>query len=142
MEEKNQSIYESMMANKSLAPIAELARLVMVAENTAKQADEIGDKLSVFACRAEAAQDDLPPVTAWMELCDTYKDGARDFALLLRKAIEVSRIDELEENMKTYADGVVRKTAWLVENNDEFRALFKEAVYNLKNKKPDAEDAE
>ena len=142
MDEKTKDLYEAMKENKSLAPIAELARLVMVAQNTAKQAEEIGDRLSVFAVKAEASQEKLPPVTAWMKLCDIYKDSARMFATILRKAVEASRIYELEENMKDYADEVVAETARLIAEDDNFRTLFNAAVHAMKRKGNGPKNAE
>lgn len=128
MDEKTFNSYETMKQNKSLEPIADLLRLAEVAEMTAKEAEEIGDKLSVFACQAEASKENLPPVTAWMKLCDIYKEGAREFARLLHEAIKASRVEEIEANLQDYSDEVVDKTAWLVANDKEFRNMFRAAV--------------
>ena len=142
MDERTQNILDAMKKNKSLEPIADLVRLAMVAETTAINAEEIGDKLSVFACQAEAAEDDLPPVSAWMKLCDTYKDGAREFARLLREAIKASKIEDLNENMKSYTDEVLEKTAWLIENDKEFANAFRRAVKARDDSENGPKDAE
>lgn len=129
MEEKEKSlkdIYETMKQNSSLEPIADLVRLVMVAKNTAKKAEEIGDKLSVFACQAEAAQNDLPPVTAWMALCDKYKIGAREFANALNEAVKVSQVGSLYENLHLYTQEIEEKTEWMMKHDETFREMFEE----------------
>ena len=128
MEKRNQQIYEMLKKNKSLEPIADLVKLVMIAKNTAVRADEVGDKLSVFACRAETAQDDIPPVTAWMDLCDKYKDGARKFAEALREAVKASEIGRLQENLEIYTNEIVEKTAQMIAEDDDFRRAFEQTM--------------
>lgn len=130
MEKNNQKIYEMLKKNKSLEPIAELVRLVMIAKNTAARAEEIGDKLSVFACQAESSKENLPPISAWMKLCDKYKKGARDFASILKDAVEASQIGDLNKNLHQYTEEIMEQTAWLVENDEGFRRMFEEIVLN------------
>lgn len=126
--EKNQALYESMKQNKSLAPIAELGALVGDAQRMAQKAEEIGNTLSVFAVKGESAIATLPPAEEWMRICDTYKDGARAFAAKINEAVNASRIGELQKLMEAYSHELVRKTAIMLNEDDDMRNEFIEAV--------------
>lgn len=126
--QENQELYDKMMQNESLAPIAELAGLVIIAKRAADKARELGNTLSQYAVRAETALENLPPVQGWMDLCDIYKNGAREFADKIDEAVEASRINELQANMEEYNKVVAEKMVWMLENDDEFASKMEEEL--------------
>lgn len=141
--EKNQKLYESMKDNKSLAPIVELGRLVGEVQNIAQQAENLGNTLSVFACKAEDAMTDLPPAEGWMHLCDIYKDGARAFAQKLKEAVDASLIGELQAQMADYTKEVMEKTIKMLEEDEDMRNQLLDAIRNRdKDAENDTKDAE
>lgn len=120
MKEKK-NLYDVLKENKSLAPIARLAELAFIVENVAKQAEEVGDQLSVFACQAESGIEKMPPIEAWMDLCDFYKNSARNFAATLQKAIKRSHAKDIPDKMREYTQGMINKAVTALENNPELR---------------------
>ena len=121
MSNKKKNLYEVLKNNKSLAPIARLAELAAITRNVAKEAKEVGDSLSVFACQAEAGIENVPPVEAWMNLCDYYKHCARDFSDELIKAIEVSHVNDIPKKIEEYTQDIIDKTIWTLENDPQLR---------------------
>ena len=125
---KKENLLDQMRTNRSLEPIARLAEVVDKAKALAAEAEEIGDTLSVFAVKGESAIATLPPAEEWMRICDTYKDGARAFATKINEAVNTSRIGELEQNMRAYSKELVRKTAIMLNEDEDMRNEFIEAV--------------
>lgn len=120
MEEKK-NLYDILKNNKSLEPIARLAELAVIVKNVILEADKVGNKLSVFACQAETVVEDMPPIEAWMDLCDYYKNCARDFSNTLTKALEVSHVTEIPKRLEEYTHDVIDKTITTLENDEELR---------------------
>lgn len=129
---KKENLLDQMKANPSLEPIARLAELTDIAEGLARQAEEIGDKLSVFAVKGELNKENLPATEAWETLCDFYKHGARDFASGINEAIEASGIDILAQKMNEYESFIVNSLSEMYANDEQFRAMFDEAMRKRK----------
>lgn len=122
--EEKENYFNVLKKNPSLEPIADLLLLTEKAQETAKEAAEIGDKLSTFAARAEAGTSAIPAVEPWMDLCDYYKDGAREFAAAIKAAIRCSRIHSLPEQIKQYSEGTFDKIITMIENDPKFRNML------------------
>ena len=120
MEEKK-NLYDILKNNKSLEPIARLAELAVIVKNVILEADKVGNKLSVFACQSETVVEDIPPIEAWMDLCDYYKNCARDFSNTLTEALEVSHVTEIPKRLEEYTHDVIDKTITTLENDEELR---------------------
>ena len=134
--EKNQELCEILTKNESLAPIAELANIVECAEKLAEEAENIANKLSVFACKAESAIDTAPPIESWMILCDTYKNSARDFATKIKEAVDLSLINELDKEIANYTKSMAKKISSMLKNDESFReSLIRKIQENKKNGK-------
>ncbi len=124
--EEKKRFYENLKKNPSFEPIADLLLLVERAQKMAREAERIGDSLSVFAAKAEAGQKVVPAMEPWMELCDFYKDGARDFALGIRTAVRDSGIQSLPDMMRRYNNDTGEKFLFMLENDPDFRSLWEE----------------
>lgn len=122
--ENETKIIEALKNNPSLEPIARLAELVNEAKTLACKAEEIGNKLSVFAVKGESAIDTLPPAEEWMRICDIYKDGARAFAAIINEAVNLSHIGELQENVDVYSRELMRKTVIMLNEDEDMRNEF------------------
>lgn len=125
---KKDNLLDQMKANPSLEPIARLAELTDIAEGLARQAEEIGDKLSVFAVKGEVGKEHIQAIEAWEKLCDFYKHGARNFATAIRRAVGKSKIDLLPTAMEDYSNSVLDGLANMYENDDEFRDMVNNTI--------------
>ena len=125
---KKENLLSQMRANPSLEPIAHLAELTDIAEGLARQAEVIGDRLSVFAVKGEVGKEHIQAIEAWEKLCDFYKHGARNFAPAIRRAVGKSKIDLLPTAMEDYNNSVLGGLANMYETDDKFRDMVNNTI--------------
>lgn len=125
--EEKEAFYEVMKKNPSLEPIADLMVLVEKTKQMAKESEEIGDRLSVLATQAETGAKEVPAIEPWMNLCDFYKEGARQFAASLKAAAKCSRISQLPQRLKEYNNETFERLLFMKENDPHFKRLWGEA---------------
>lgn len=130
--EKKKKLIEVMKSNPSLAPIARLADLTAIAQGIANEAEEIGNELSQFALKAEINKDNVAALEAWEDLCDFYKNGARDFAAKVNEAIEATRLGELGDQMQDYNNRVFNSMLEMYQNDPKFRKAIKDELRRRK----------